>query len=421
MKWQQRQNQMISFKEYLGEAIIKKWDQKKAGTEEAIALLNKYCRGGLRAIDNKSIIWRGIESNKLKEFGIMDSSTGLRTSKDTSNLYQAMMDASSALKGFPSRSKSFICSTSYKSASSYTSKYGYDVKQNVYAFIPFDGTDIAISATGDMFGVEIKHPWTKDFMGVDSFNNSFQYWLSSNFKIRSDEGGQFLNLKNIDAKLAKVSDKKFKDAIYIANWSRISDSSMDTVFMELNKDPSKRMTTIASIILTPETLKLKLIKFGDKMPGSREVWFSGKAVAIRADVMENIMAIIKKEKKEGVREAVNDKVFFTDFKKEKDILDGAYKLVASAGYVGYGAKPGFKSDQFRIVAKTAKGAEIGWVNFEKHEDHLEALDLSIQPAHRRKGIATEMYKLARECGNTVAPSKLQTGMGKTFWNKDHSK
>ena len=120
-------------------------------------------------------------------------------------------------------------------------------------------------------------------------------------------------------------------------------------------------------------------------------------------------------------EAVNQKIFFTDFSKKKDILDGAYTLFASAGYVGYGAKPGFKSTQFRIVAKTSKGAEIGWVNFEEKDSKLEALDLSIQPAHRRKGIASEMYKFAKELGNDIAPSRLQTGMGKLFWSqKDHN-
>jgi ribosomal protein S18 acetylase RimI-like enzyme len=125
---------------------------------------------------------------------------------------------------------------------------------------------------------------------------------------------------------------------------------------------------------------------------------------------------------ELISEKINDKIFWTDFHEEKIILDGQYKLVATAGYVGYGAKPGYKSTQFRIVAKTAKGAEVGWVNFENKEGKLEALDLSIQPAHRRKGIATEMYKMARDLGNDIAPSRLQTGMGKQFWSqKDHSK
>jgi ribosomal protein S18 acetylase RimI-like enzyme len=124
---------------------------------------------------------------------------------------------------------------------------------------------------------------------------------------------------------------------------------------------------------------------------------------------------------EIVTELVNDKVFYTDFNQKKPILGGAYSLTATSGYVPYGSKDSFKSNQFRITARTDKGVECGWVNFEVHDGKLEALDLSIQPAHRRKGIATEMYKFARELGNDIAPSKLQTGMGKQFWNKDHSK
>ena len=120
-------------------------------------------------------------------------------------------------------------------------------------------------------------------------------------------------------------------------------------------------------------------------------------------------------------ETVNDKLFYQGYEHKKPILGGKYVLLATSGYVGYGAKPGHKSTQFRIVARTAKGAEVGWVNFENKDDRLEALDLSIQPAHRRRGIATEMYRFARELGNDIAPSRLQTGMGKQFWNKDHSK
>ena len=126
------------------------------------------------------------------------------------------------------------------------------------------------------------------------------------------------------------------------------------------------------------------------------------------------------ERINDISETVNDKLFFSGYEKKKEVLNGDVVLVASAGYVGYGAKPNFRSKQFRIVAKSKKGTEIGWVNFEKHEDHLEALDLNIIPAFRRKGIATEMYKFAKELGNDIAPSKLQTSMGKLFWNRDHS-
>ena len=120
-------------------------------------------------------------------------------------------------------------------------------------------------------------------------------------------------------------------------------------------------------------------------------------------------------------EHVNDRLFYTGYEKKKPILSGRYVLTASAGYVGYGARPDYKSSQFRIVAATNSGEKIGWVNFENKNDKLEALDLSIQPAHRRLGIATEMYKFARELGNDIAPSRLQTGMGRLFWTKDHSR
>jgi ribosomal protein S18 acetylase RimI-like enzyme len=120
-----------------------------------------------------------------------------------------------------------------------------------------------------------------------------------------------------------------------------------------------------------------------------------------------------------ITEKVNSKLFKKGFRQTKEILDGTYTLIATPGYMKLGQK--LTSDQFRITAKTSQGLECGWVNFENIDDKLEALDLAIQPAHRRKGIATEMYKFAKELGNDIRPARLQTTMGKLFWkDKDHS-
>jgi ribosomal protein S18 acetylase RimI-like enzyme len=118
-------------------------------------------------------------------------------------------------------------------------------------------------------------------------------------------------------------------------------------------------------------------------------------------------------------ELVNASVFKPGFEKTKDIMDGKYKLVATPGYVKINAK---ESEQFRIEVQTARGTKLGWVNFENHDGVLKALDLHVDKQFRRRGLATEMYKFARELGNKIAPSDKQRGDGKAFWSKiDHSK
>jgi ribosomal protein S18 acetylase RimI-like enzyme len=118
-------------------------------------------------------------------------------------------------------------------------------------------------------------------------------------------------------------------------------------------------------------------------------------------------------------ETVNEKVFKPGFEQTKELPDGKYKLVAKPGYVKIDQK---QSEQFRIEVQTMRGTQLGWVNFVRNGDELEALDLNVDKQFRRRGFATEMYKFARELGNTITPSGKQTALGKAFWSKkDHSK
>lgn len=117
-------------------------------------------------------------------------------------------------------------------------------------------------------------------------------------------------------------------------------------------------------------------------------------------------------------EEVNQKVFKPGFEQVKELPGDKYKLVAKPGYVKIDQK---QSEQFRIEYQTKRGTVLGWVNFVVNGDDLEALDLHVDKNFRRRGFATEMYKFARELGNSIAPSKKQTALGKAFWSvKDHS-
>lgn len=120
-------------------------------------------------------------------------------------------------------------------------------------------------------------------------------------------------------------------------------------------------------------------------------------------------------------EAVNSKVFQQGFEQTKSILDGKYTLVAKHGYLPFTTPQTRTSNQFRIEARTLKNTTIAWVNFEAKDNNLEAIDLVVQEKHRRKGIASEMYKFARELGNDIVRSGKQTKLGKLFWaEKDNA-
>jgi GNAT superfamily N-acetyltransferase len=116
-------------------------------------------------------------------------------------------------------------------------------------------------------------------------------------------------------------------------------------------------------------------------------------------------------------EVVNDKLFWVGYEKIKPILNDQFFLIAKAGYININAKNKYKSEQFRIEATTKNKTIVGWVNFKVTENSLEAIDLYVDVRYRRKGIATEMYKFAKELGNDIIPSKMQTALGKTFWSK----
>lgn len=114
-----------------------------------------------------------------------------------------------------------------------------------------------------------------------------------------------------------------------------------------------------------------------------------------------------------VNEIFNPQVFRRGFEKEQD--HGPYRMVAKHGYLPYTpGKASMRSDQFRVEAYRGRNL-VGWVNFEIVDDHLEAIDVVVDKRHRRRGIATAMYQLAKSLGNDIQRSAKQTGMGREFW------
>ncbi len=208
-----------------------------------------------------------------------------RLSRDSNNLYQLLMDNSESLKkaGIASRSKSIICSTSKFEAENYG---------KVYAILPFDETEITVSSVRDFL-----------FSGIESLNVYSLYTFSEAFSEileyfgavqKRDERIVFTDIQKIDDALAKVENisHSIKDVL---NSQKVhSDSAViRSILVALSKMPREtRCSSLASKIMTTENLGLSKTRFGYIMPEKREVWFEGKAIAVKISYLESFRNMV---------------------------------------------------------------------------------------------------------------------------------
>lgn len=469
---------MVSFKQFLAEAstpknVVKKWTSRKLDIDRAIKLLNTHCKDGLKAISNDGVIQRGFNEKLPHNLQVMDSTNSERRSRDTNNLYQMMMDSSEALKGYPSRTNSFIC------LSARSEYYG-----SRYVMIPYDGTKIAILDKDDIFDVGVKNVDGIMRGNVPSFSGVSMSGISSSvmtllkfFKIGPEvkvgDGYKFGNQSAaIDKRLANISPKTLTIAYeFLINKKGVSgDASIlydDMTMMYpydhdknvhalgklisyynthefndskrfydlMSANPDKKFTAWCSAIFTPENMNMSLKQYGEALPYRKECWFSGKAIVMSLTLWAGILIELQKqgfpvhesvardaspeikyildmeEKKQDIAyESVNVDNFKKGFRMEKSIPNSNYKLIASCGWINKGDV----SDELKVTAMDGR-TEAGYATFKINKDSLEAHDLQIKPMFRRKGIASEIYKFVEELGNTIKPSNLQTNDGKKFW------
>lgn len=273
---------MITFKDFLQEKIITTWSSENISRDDALIFLNENCRDGLKAVKDGGLLFRGF--SKAQGFtSILDSSDLKRTSLDTNNVYQLMMDSSSKLKDYPKRSNSFICSTYFYDAADYGSY--------VYAMIPVDGTKIASGIVRDFLHTLISSKIFDKKVSVKDFT----YIMGNAFKRLGidPKGSKFTNIGTIDSALGKLQSEIAVDRI-VGAVRAASDKIIDINTKALRNvleaaPPNKRATHLASEIMSPESLSLSLNPFGDKLNSKCEAWFSGKCVAIEIHMFKWIL------------------------------------------------------------------------------------------------------------------------------------
>lgn len=334
---------MITFKEFLTEAakkkdklplnIVSKWDKEDLSVEKMIEMVNANCRESLRAIQQPSgLLFRGFNTApgpKGKPV-FLDSTSAFRTSRDSNNIYQLLMDRSPEMKGkeIPSRSKSFICITDRANAGI----HGGD--EGVYVMLPYNGTTVAYTASDDIFNSRISIPQFDIRDIVPDAGGDLGIRLKS-MGIKPDFGStRYKDADYINREIAKIAPEVvavfifgeqdfydiFKDNIFdndgvtyavqqkitrafnlahkdqdrklIADTLKKYESSIRPAFRKkidiVKQNHDKFFDYIASFIKTSQ-FAVKTATAGQKIPYEVECWFSGKCIAIPLPLFKKML------------------------------------------------------------------------------------------------------------------------------------
>lgn len=305
--------------EQLLETVVKPWRVDKLDAQQGIALLNKHCKDGLKAISEDKLLFRGFLKQPGGPIVVIDTTKAERTSRDSSNLYHLLMDASDYFHGWPSRSNSLICTDEHGSIAEFA-RY----EANEYVIFPFDGTEICTSGVSDFLN-------SGDFtdgifktlacMDVDSLVSDWLHALGirrTEYKLADlptinetlkrthpmkvlvtlvEEGG--LNEHEIWGNSPRIydllHDSDDDPELYdkLDKLSKLMPKSTREIYGQFKFNPHP-FDGFATATTRPQWLSLHKGKFGELKPNG-ETWFSGKAVAIRARTFVKILAVLEQQ------------------------------------------------------------------------------------------------------------------------------
>lgn len=269
---------MISFKQFLTERKIRSWDVNIIDVKKAVTLLNANCKDGLKAISNGGLLYRGFKHKNAVM--TIDTTNGERTSRDTNNLYQVMMDTSSELKDYPKRSHSLICSTDINEAGSYGS---------VMVIIPFDGTELAITNCDDFLNNIIYSKWVDD-VDVDHFTD-VMYVLLRNAGLPKHDQYTAKDIPTIN----KVLDKNA--TAFCENFAKqfhFQENLKKQFEKFVSENQGRVFEALCDSIFTRQTLNMRKKMFGEVLKKDVECWFAGKSIAIDVKLFAGIIHALKK-------------------------------------------------------------------------------------------------------------------------------
>ena len=208
---------------------------------DAQDILHNKCKQALKAFNNGTTIWRGIDE-VVPYYLIKPLSNDFRESRNTENYYTLIINNHPSWSKFPKRQ--IICSTD-----SYTAKtYG---RGNAYVVFPFDGAKIGVCPDEDI--------WS-------SFGNLEAPYF--NECLKNLIGKDYRTYNGLKSYLSdwKISDIDW-DSIRADNWGYAEE--LYDVFIRSGK---KYETVWDALVGTYSPKNFKVVTVGSSLPKNKEVW-----------------------------------------------------------------------------------------------------------------------------------------------------
>lgn len=260
--------------------------------------LSKNHMVAIKQLMRGNSIYRGLRNTNSKFVYVRPSQTE-RSSKNTKNIYTALMDILPSWQGWPRRSRSVICSDSTEYAGGYTGPSERWSTDNsnlgaLYVVLPKDGSKIGVCPQQDIwdsFDV-IKERWRSDNMNMfnESFDNIFQesYKFATGDDYYNEEIGELNGeamdffLHHIEGVITPVSLRRVRDMVNYDLQHEIED------MLEYKFGAKKSWIEYFDDLLNPKANRFQLQTIEKYSPGvinsdidMHEVWTESDCLFIR--------------------------------------------------------------------------------------------------------------------------------------------
>lgn len=255
----------------------------KLTRDQFTELIKNNCSKNIRTmIQSKKGIWRGSWQDKGM-YALMDSdkATEKRKAANVRNYSNLILSNSKLWDKFPKRDESFICSSAF----SYAKKYS---RSDPHLIIPFDNVSIGVCPAEDIFDSFDNVPYQElpqfyTYVGHDT-GIKFDEYNWDNFKEQNALLNRYFTSGEYKTKMHTIEEAlseyfKFRDKDKVDFIDRCKKNGILETFERE---------------LSPFTNGFNLTKDISTVPSNREVWFSGKAVAVaNAEVSSHPFAMLE--------------------------------------------------------------------------------------------------------------------------------